>query len=104
MREKPAMIGIDDVVKRSSSGFALFEYGFRPFFLFAGLYAAVGILGWIGAWLGAWTPATPLALSEWHAREMVFGFGAAASVLLTLAMCVWVAIWYRAFKRDLEAT
>jgi multiple sugar transport system permease protein len=32
----------------------------------------------------------------------LFGFGAAASVLLTLAMCVWVAIWYRAFKRDLE--
>ena len=33
----------------------------------------------------------------------LFGFGAAASVLLTLAMCVWVAVWYRAFKRDLEA-
>jgi multiple sugar transport system permease protein len=34
----------------------------------------------------------------------LFGFGAAASVLLMLAMCVWVAIWYRAFKRDLEVT
>lgn len=34
----------------------------------------------------------------------LFGFGAAASVLLTLAMCVWVAFWYRAFKRDLEVT
>ena len=34
----------------------------------------------------------------------LFGFGAAASVLLTLAMCVWVAVWYRAFKRDLEVT
>ena len=32
----------------------------------------------------------------------LFGFGAAASVLLMLAMCVWVAFWYRAFKRDLE--
>ena len=32
----------------------------------------------------------------------LFGFGAAASVLLMLAMCVWVAVWYRAFKRDLE--
>jgi multiple sugar transport system permease protein len=32
----------------------------------------------------------------------LFGFGAAASTLLTLVMCVWVAIWYRAFKRDLE--
>jgi multiple sugar transport system permease protein len=34
----------------------------------------------------------------------LFGFGAAASVLLTLAMCVWVAVWYRAFKRDLEVS
>ena len=34
----------------------------------------------------------------------LFGFGAAASVLLMLAMCVWVAVWYRAFKRDLEVT
>ena len=34
----------------------------------------------------------------------LFGFGAAASVLLMLAMCVWVAFWYRAFKRDLEVT
>jgi multiple sugar transport system permease protein len=32
----------------------------------------------------------------------LFGFGSAASVLLMLAMLVWVAIWYRAFKRDLE--
>jgi multiple sugar transport system permease protein len=34
----------------------------------------------------------------------LFGFGAAASVLLMLAMCVWVAVWYRAFKRDLEVS
>ena len=34
----------------------------------------------------------------------LFGFGAAASTLLMLAMLVWVAIWYRAFRRDLEVT
>jgi multiple sugar transport system permease protein len=34
----------------------------------------------------------------------LFGFGAAASTLLMLAMGVWVLIWYRAFKRDLEVT
>ena len=33
----------------------------------------------------------------------LFGFGAAASVLLMVAMLVWVAIWFRAFRRDLEA-
>jgi multiple sugar transport system permease protein len=32
----------------------------------------------------------------------LFGFGSAVSVLLMLVMFVWVAIWYQAFKRDLE--
>jgi multiple sugar transport system permease protein len=32
----------------------------------------------------------------------LFGFGSAASTLLMLAMLVWVAVWYRAFRRDLE--
>jgi multiple sugar transport system permease protein len=32
----------------------------------------------------------------------LFGYGSAVSVLLMLAMLVWVAIWYRAFRRDLE--
>jgi multiple sugar transport system permease protein len=32
------------------------------------------------------------------------GFGAAVSTLLMLAMMVWVAVWYAAFRRDLEGT
>ena len=32
----------------------------------------------------------------------LFGLGAAASTMLMLAMLVWVAVWYRAFRRDLE--
>ena len=32
----------------------------------------------------------------------LFGFGAAASTLVMLAMLVWVAVWWRAFRRDLE--
>ena len=32
----------------------------------------------------------------------LFGFGAAASTLLMLAMLAWVALWWRAFRRDLE--
>jgi multiple sugar transport system permease protein len=32
----------------------------------------------------------------------LFGYGSAVSVLLMMAMLVWVAVWYRAFKRDLE--
>ena len=33
----------------------------------------------------------------------LFGYGAAISTLLMLAMAVWVALWYLAFRRDLEA-
>ncbi len=36
-------------------------------------------------------------------QNNLFGFGAAASVLLTLAMFVWVFAWWRIFRRDLEA-
>jgi multiple sugar transport system permease protein len=32
----------------------------------------------------------------------LFGFGAAASTLVMLIMGVWVFVWYRIFKRDLE--
>ena len=64
---------------------ALWGYGFRPFFLGAGLLAAVLIPWWAGAlaWglpLGtAWPP------SLWHGHEMLFGFitAAIAGFLLT---------------------
>jgi multiple sugar transport system permease protein len=34
----------------------------------------------------------------------LLGFGAAASTLLMLAMLIWVAFWFRAFRRDMEAS
>src|SRR5215204_1515003 len=37
-------------------------------------------------------------------QNNLFGFGAAASVLLTAAMFIWVFAWWRIFRRDLEAT
>jgi multiple sugar transport system permease protein len=32
----------------------------------------------------------------------LFGFGAAASTLVMLAMLVWVAVWWAAFRRDMQ--
>jgi multiple sugar transport system permease protein len=32
----------------------------------------------------------------------LFGYGAAVSTLLMAGMFIWVAIWYRAFRRDLQ--
>ncbi|HJZ40598.1 MAG TPA: NnrS family protein, partial [Bacteroidales bacterium] len=69
----------------SSSEFALFNYGFRPFFLFAGLYAVIAMLIWLTIHIiGIWPIGTPTSYL-WHAHEMLFGFvGAAiAGFLLT---------------------
>lgn len=66
-------------------GFALFAYGFRPFFLLAGAYASVVVLAWVVMYHhggGGMLAAAPLA---WHAHEMAFGFTTAviAGFLLT---------------------
>lgn len=70
--------------ERPSWPVTLFSHGFRPFFLAAGLYAALALAAWL-AWIaihamGA-VPAV-MTIDEpphlWHAHEMVFGFGAAA--------------------------
>jgi multiple sugar transport system permease protein len=42
-----------------------------------------------------------LVVRESFSNKLV-GLGAAASTLMMLGMLVWVAAWYRAFRRDLE--
>lgn len=70
-------------------GFALFNLGFRPFYLLAALFAALAIPAWLALLRGApWNGAVaPLA---WHQHEMVFGFALAviAGFLLTAGR-VW---------------
>ncbi|MCA9513429.1 MAG: NnrS family protein [Myxococcales bacterium] len=60
--------------------------GFRPFFLLAGAFAALWLVLWL---LALFVARLPLAASgaDWHAHEMVFGFGVAvlAGFLLTAA-------------------
>lgn len=63
---------------RADSGRTVFEGGFRPFFLLAGLYAAVSIVAWVPLAHGHYLIETALPLPYWHGHEMVFGFGAAA--------------------------
>ena len=60
---------------------ALFALGFRPFYLLAGLYAALSVPLWAAQYAG-WMPGPgPL----WHAHEMIFGYAFAviAGFLLT---------------------
>jgi uncharacterized protein involved in response to NO len=71
--------------RRDYAGPALFSYGFRPFFLGAGLWASVGILLWLPQYMGYCTLPTHFGPLEWHVHEMLFGFAAAtiAGFLLT---------------------
>lgn len=71
--------------RRDYDGPALFSYGFRPFFLAAGLWAAFGILLWLPQYLGAVTIPTHFGPLDWHVHEMLYGYVAAsiAGFLLT---------------------
>ncbi|HET6566263.1 MAG TPA: NnrS family protein, partial [Xanthomonadales bacterium] len=59
-------------------GNVLFAYGFRPFFLLAGWFAAVAIPLWAWWFASGHTWAGGLATSQWHAHEMLYGFVTAA--------------------------
>ncbi len=56
----------------------LFSYGFRPFFLLAGLWAIVPMVTLLWS-LGiqSW-PVDTIPLFRWHAHELIFGFVSAA--------------------------
>ncbi len=64
---------------------ALFDYGFRPFFLAAGAYGALSILAWVCTYWGALALPIEWPGVLWHGHEMVFGFAAAglAGFMLT---------------------
>src|SRR6188508_1217519 len=94
--------------RRDYDGPALFSYGFRPFFLAAGLWAIVGILLWIPQYMGKLSVPTHLSPLDWHVHEMLYGYVAAAiaGFLLTaipnwtgrLPVCGWplaalVGVW-----------
>ncbi|NNU43470.1 NnrS family protein [Ramlibacter montanisoli] len=60
-------------------GFALWELGFRPFYLLASSFAALSILLWSLQFTGL-LPAPYLSGPVWHAHEMLFGFTLAVIV------------------------
>jgi uncharacterized protein involved in response to NO len=71
--------------RRDYVGPALFAYGFRPFFLVAGLWAAFGVLLWLPQYMGVLTLPTHFSALDWHIHEMLYGYVAAsvAGFLLT---------------------
>lgn len=60
------------------SGPVIFSYGFRPFFLAAGLWAIAAMALWVGALAAGWEIGGDYGGAHWHAHEMLFGYSSAA--------------------------
>lgn len=68
----------------------ILEYGFRPFFFLAALYAAFAVPLWL--WVHAGGPAAPGPFGGlgWHAHEMIFGYlGAVLAGFILTAIPNW---------------
>ncbi|NOU24427.1 MAG: NnrS family protein [Methylotenera sp.] len=80
--------------QKSTQKFALFNLGFRPFFLGASIFAIFSIFAWMLAYFSfSKVIVTNISLSQWHAHEMLYGYGMAvvAGFLLT-AVKNWTGI------------
>jgi uncharacterized protein involved in response to NO len=77
-------------ILRDYRGPALFSFGFRPFFLFAALWAAVTVPLWVTASVFAATPPRIVLTQDWHVHELLFGYAGAVIVgYLTVAGANW---------------
>ena len=77
-----------------ASGFALWQLGFRPFFLGAGLFSIIAMTIWSGLYHYNWQlPLLNINTVTWHAHEMLFGYALAviAGFLLT-AVKNWTGV------------
>lgn len=59
------------------ASFALFNLGFRPFYLLAAALAAASLPVWVAQFFGVLPAAGYVSAVAWHAHEMLFGFAIA---------------------------
>lgn len=74
--------------------FALFELGFRPFFLLSCLFSIIATGLWMAVYSFGWSlPVSEVSPIAWHGHEMVFGYSTAmiAGFLLT-AVRNWTGV------------
>lgn len=72
-------------LRRPSRSPAVLAFGYRPFFLLAGVHAVVTLQAWMAMQVGRLASPGPWPGAVWHGHEMLFGYGAAvlAGFLLT---------------------
>ncbi|MDH5357289.1 MAG: NnrS family protein [Gammaproteobacteria bacterium] len=74
--------------------FALFELGFRPFFLLGSLFSIIATAIWMANFSFGWSlPVSTVTPIAWHGHEMIFGYSVAiiAGFLLT-AVKNWTGV------------
>jgi uncharacterized protein involved in response to NO len=82
------------VIEKNSippSNFALFNLGFRPFFLGASIFSVVSVLLWMGVYVFQLPMEfKEINMTQWHAHEMVYGYSVAViSGFLLAAVKNW---------------
>lgn len=90
MHKQPLIQSIRPTTDQADAvGFALWNLGFRPFYLLASIFSAFSVLLWAAQFAG-YLPSTYLQGSVWHGHEMLFGYTTAviAGFLLT-AVRAW---------------
>ena len=68
-----SVMHIEEPHRAAPHGFALWQLGFRPFYLLASSFAAISIALWALQYTGL-LGASYLSGPMWHAHEMIFGF------------------------------
>ncbi len=63
---------------RSHRGPAILTGGFRPFFLFGAIWAAIAIVLWIPMFEGHFSLPSAFSPLDWHVHELLYGYLAAA--------------------------
>ena len=80
------LIQINKPNPESAKKLALFNLGFRPFFLGAGIFSVISIAVWMLVYFTYLNLSTSnIYISQWHAHEMLYGYSMAvvAGFLLT---------------------
>jgi len=88
------LIQINKPNSESAKKLALFNLGFRPFFLGASIFAVISMAAWMLVYFSYVSVSVEnISISQWHAHEMLYGYGMAvvAGFLLT-AVKNWTGI------------
>lgn len=85
------MLNISEPKPNIKSGIALWQLGFRPFFIGAAGFSVIAMIVWMGVYVFQWSmPLLNMNPALWHAHEMLFGYALAViSGFLLAAVKNW---------------